>query len=167
MRRILSCAIAIIIGHAIALADSDVLSPLRFLVGEWHAIDTPAGETGAFTFTLAVQDHVMVRTNEAVYEATADRPGSRHDDLMVIYAERGSLKADYFDNEGHVIRYVVQAHGGDSAVFVGESRVAGEPGYRLTYTASVNGTLLGSFEIASPSTPETFKPYLSWKAQKR
>src|ERR1043166_2486831 len=55
-------------------AQTDALSHLRFLVGDWRAVDTPAGETGAFTFKLAVQDHVIVRTNEARYAATAAPP---------------------------------------------------------------------------------------------
>ena len=166
MGRILSCALAIAIGHSLALAETDVISPLRFLIGEWQAIDTPAGETGAFTFKLAVQDHIIVRTNEAVYAATAERPASRHDDLMVIYSEHGSLKADYFDNEGHAIRYSVQPRDGNTVVFLSDAN-PGEPRYRLTYTAEVNGILLGSFEIASPPSLDTFKSYLSWKARKR
>jgi len=166
MGRILSLAVAIGIGHSIGFAQADALSPLRFLVGEWEAIDRPAGEIGAFTFKVAVQDHVIVRTNEAVYAATAGRPASRHDDLMVIYAERGAIKAEYFDNEGHVIRYAVQPRDRNEVVFVSEPN-PGEPRYRLTYTSKTSGTLLGTFEIASPATPDTFKPYLSWKARKR
>ena len=166
MRRLLGVALAIGIGQSISLAQADVLSPLRFLVGEWEAIERPAGETGAFTFKAAVQDHVIVRTNEAVYTATAGRPASRHDDLMVIYAERGSIKAEYFDNEGHVIRYAVQPRDRNEAVFVSEPN-PGESRYRLTYTSDTSGILLGSFEIASPVTPDTFKPYLSWKARRR
>lgn len=166
MRRLLVLALAIGFGHSIALAQGDLLSPLRFLIGEWQAIDTPSGETGSFTFRLAVQDRVIVRTNEAVYAATTDRPASRHDDLMVIYEEHGSLRADYFDNEGHVIRYACAPQDGHAVAFVSDA-IPGEPRYRLTYTGGPNGTLLGSFEIASPTAPDTFKPYLSWKARKR
>lgn len=166
MRRILSLALAISIGRSLAFAQPDVLSPLRFLIGEWQAIDTPAGETGAFAFKFGAQDHIIVRTNEAVYAATAEHPASRHDDLMVVYSERGAIKADYFDNEGHVIRYAVEPRVGSAVAFVSEP-IAGEPRYRLTYTMSATGTLLGSFEIASPRVPDAFKPYLSWKARKR
>ena len=166
MRRILSLVLAIGISPSIPSAQTDALSPLRFLVGDWQAIETPAGETGAFTFRFAVQDHVIVRTNEAVYAATPQHPASRHDDLMVVYREGGAIKADYFDNEGHVIRYAVEPRGDNAAAFVSEP-VADEPRYRLTYTISPNGTLLGSFEIASPAAPDAFKPYLSWKARKR
>src|SRR5499427_6609318 len=147
-------------------AQADPFASLRFLLGDWTAIDTPAGETGAFAFKLAVQDRVIVRTNEANYAATSGRPASRHDDLMVIYSENAALKAEYFDNEGHVIRYVVDTRVPNVVTFVSDPN-AREPRYRLTYRAEPGGTLVGSFEVAPPGAPDAFKPYLSWKARKR
>jgi hypothetical protein len=147
-------------------AQSDPFAGLHFLLGEWRAVDTPPGEAGAFTFKLEVQNHVIVRSNEATYAATAHRPASRHDDLLIVYSESGSLKADYFDSEGHVIRYAVTAPEDHVVVFV-SNPIPHEPRYRLTYRAGANGALLGSFEIAPPDSPGTFKPYLSWKATKR
>ena len=165
MRRILALMVLVGLAHVVVRAETDALSSLDFLIGDWHAVDTPAGESGAFTFKLAVQDHIMIRTNEATYAATAERPVSRHDDLLVIYGEGGSLRADYFDSEGHVIRYAVRPQSSKVVVFVSDLK-PGEPRYRLTYSAAAGGVLLGSFEIASPAAPETFKPYLSWKARK-
>jgi hypothetical protein len=75
---------------------------MRRLLLDWQALETPAGESGAFTFKLTVRNHVMVWSNEAIYSATADRPASRHDDLLMFYSEAGALKADYFDNEGQI-----------------------------------------------------------------
>ena len=147
-------------------AQADPFAPLRFLVGDWQAIDTPAGETGSFAFKLAVQDHVVVRTNEANYAATADRPASRHEDLLVIYSENGSLKADYLDSEAHVIRYAVDAREPNAVVFVSDPSPR-EPRYRLSYRAGAGGVLAGSFEIAAPGSPDAFKPYLTWKARRR
>ena len=166
MRRTLTLALLIVWGHALVQAQTDPLSPLRFLIGDWQAFDTPPGESGAFAFKLAVQDRIIVRTNEAVYAATAERAASRHDDLLVIYSEKGSLKADYFDSEEHVIRYSVQARQDNGAVLVSHPNAA-EPRYRLTYTIGAGGVLLGSFEIAPLGSPDAFKPYLSWKARKR
>lgn len=166
MRRIFVPALLVALASAVGAAQTDPLSPLLFLVGEWQAIDTPPGETGSFTFKPAVQDRIIVRTNEAHYAATKERPASRHDDLLVIYVENGSIKADYFDSENHVIRYAVQASRSNHAVFVSDPS-PGEPRYRLSYTAGADGILLGAFEIAQPGTPDTFKPYLSWKARKR
>jgi hypothetical protein len=165
MARILVCGVLLLATTAGLRAQSDPIAPLRFLIGDWRAIDTAPGETGAFTFKLAVQDRIVVRTNEAIYAATADRPASRHDDLLVIYSENGSLKADYFDNEGHVIRYAVQPRP-QGVAFVSDASPR-EPRYRLTYSGGPDGVLLGSFELAPPGSPDAFKPYLSWKAQRR
>ena len=51
-------------------------------------------------------------------------------------------------------------------VFVSDP-IPREPRYRLTYRAGANGALVGSFEIAAPDSPGTFKPYLSWTAARR
>jgi predicted dehydrogenase len=149
-----------------AAAQADAFAPLAFLLGEWEAVETPAAERGAFAFRLAVQDHVIIRTNEAVYAATADRPASRHDDLMVIFGENGSLKADYFDNEGHVIRYAVRSPSQGVVTFVSDPNPR-EPRYRLTYRGDAAGSVAGSFEVAPPGSPDAFKSYLSWKARRR
>jgi hypothetical protein len=166
MRPLLVLALLIVSPHGVARAQADPMLPLRFLLGDWQAIDTPPGETGSFTFALAVQDHVIVRTNEARYAATTIRPASRHDDLLVIYGDNGALKAEYFDSEAHVIRYLVEVRQPNVVVFVSDPG-PGEPGYRLTYTAAADGVLTGSFEIAPPGSTRSFKPYLSWKARKR
>src|SRR5207244_4383991 len=106
------------------------MKPLRFLLGEWEAVGTPSGERGGFTFSVTVQDRVMVRTNYAEYPARDGRPSSRHDDLMIVYVEGGRLNALYIDSEEHVIRYAVQPHGDHEVVFISESKPA-EPRYRL------------------------------------
>ena len=141
------------------------LSALDFLLGGWDAIELPAGERGAFNFTLAIQDRIIVRTNYAKYPARDGKPATRHDDLMVIFVEGDALKADYFDSEQHVIHYVVQSRGPKDVVFVSEAK-AGEPRYRLSYTLAANGRLKGTFETASPEAPDDYKPLLAWTARK-
>jgi len=165
MKRAVAIAFVLVLTQGAAGAQTDAFGALRFLFGNWQAVDLPAGESGGFTFKLGVQDHVVIRTNEAHYAAAGDRPASNHDDLLVIYREDGSLKADYFDSEGHVIRYVVDTPSGNVATFV-SARVAGQPRYRLTYHADPAGLLVGSFEIAAPDAADTFKPYLTWKARR-
>jgi len=126
---------------------ADDLAQLKFLIGRWQAIDTAAGESGSFTFELAVQDHVMLRRNEAIYEATNRRPSSRH-------------------NEGHVIRYSVQPRGGNRVVFLSDAKTS-EPRYRLSYSIGADGALTGTFEVAAPGSGDAFNPYLSWRARRR
>ena len=140
------------------------LAPLQFLVGVWQGVGDQAGATGGFTFAPGVQDRVIVRTNYSDTPASGGKPASRHDDLMVIYIDAGVVKADYFDNENHVIRYVAEARTGE-VVFVSETK-ASEPRYRLTYTRGSATTLKGTFEVAPPGKPDAFNPYLSWTARK-
>jgi len=162
-------AAALLFGSGSAFAQpassAPPLAPLQFLVGDWVAIDTAPGERGSFAFKFDVQEHVLVRTNEAIYEATSSRPASRHDDLMVVYADGSAIKADYFDNEGHVIRYTAHLDA-NRATFVSDPDPKG-PRFRLTYTMAAGGVLVGAFEIATPDAPEAFKPYLSWRARRR
>jgi hypothetical protein len=144
------------------------LEPLAFLVGEWPATGTgqPGAGTGTATFTRDVQDKVIVRTSFADYPAAGDKPASRHDDLMVIYAAPGGARADYYDSEGHVIRYVVQSPAPGQAVFLSDAAVGG-PRFRLAYTLAAPGVLKGEFAIAPPGAPEAFKPYLTWESHKK
>jgi hypothetical protein len=142
-----------------------LLDDLRFLTGQWQALSRPGEPTGGFRFTAQLQARVLVRTNYADYPATSERPASRHEDLMVIYQEARMLRADYYDNEGHVIRYSGKIPGVNSVVFTSEP-AASNPVFRLSYQLSVDGELKGLFEIAPPDTPDTFAPYLSWSAVK-
>ena len=84
---------------------------------------------------------------------------------MVIYAEGGALKADYFDNEGHVIRYDVESRRDREVVFH-SAPTAKEAGYRLSYVLLPEGVLKGQFEVSPPGDREAFKPYLSWTARR-
>jgi hypothetical protein len=142
-----------------------ICQALTFLLGDWDAIGLPPGESGAFNFSLAVQDRIIVRTNYAKYPARDGKPATRHDDLMVIFVEGNAVKADYFDSEQHVIRYVVQPRGPRDVVFVSEAK-ASEPRYRLSYVLAANGHLKGTFESASSEAPDDFKPLLAWTARK-
>ena len=139
------------------------LASFQFLLGQWEGIGDQAGATGGFTFAPSVQDRVIVRTNYSNTPPNGGKPASRHDDLMVIYIDAGVVKANYFDSEDHVIRYVAEARSGE-VVFVSEIKPS-EPRYRLTYTRR-SETLVGKFEMAPPGKPESFSPYLSWTARK-
>ena len=145
------------------------LEPFAFLVGEWPSTGAgqPGAGTGAATFTRGVQDKVIVRASYADYPAAAGKPASRHDDLMVIYAAPGGgARADYYDSEGHVIRYVVQSPAPGQAIFLSEA-AAGAPRFRLGYTLAAPGVLKGEFAIAPPGSPDTFKPYLTWESHRK
>jgi hypothetical protein len=101
------------------------LASLQFLLGQWEGVGDQAAATGGFTLAASVQDRVIVRTNHSNTPANSGRPASRHDDVMAIYRESGVVKADYFDSENHVIRYVAEARPGEM-VFASEAK-ASEP----------------------------------------
>src|SRR5947207_9345546 len=82
---------------------------MRPLVGQWKASGngSPGQGEGKFSFAFDLQNKVLVRKSHTDYPAVQGKPAFAHDDLMVIYLDEISHKfrADYFDNEGHVIRY--------------------------------------------------------------
>lgn len=164
----LGIVLAALIGAPALAAGPPELAPLDFLIGEWPASGSgqPGSASGRTVFTPELQGRILVRTSYAVYAASAGRPASRHDDLMIVYAVPGAgARADYYDSEGHVIRYVVHSPGPGQAVFASERR-DGKPRYRLSYRLGPDGLLRGEFSIAPPDAPEAFKTYLSWTSRK-
>lgn len=167
MRRFLLLIFLLCATAAFAQAQpSDPYAPLHFLIGEWVADSPATAGSGHFEFTQDIQGNVIVRRNHSESPAAGDRPVANHDDLMVIYREGGGTRAIYFDNEGHVIRYTVEAGGPDAVTFVSET-AAGAPRYRLSYKKLPDGRVGGKFELAPPGKPEEFKTYLEWTAKRK
>ena len=142
------------------------MTALRFLQGEWTA-GTGDGvpgkaDTGACSFTPDLGGKLLVRRSFADYPASEGRPALHHEDRMVIYAEGGTLRADYWDGEGHVIHYAVET-GPDSAVFT--SPAGQGPRFRLSYRRNADATLGLTFEIAAPG--KDFSTYLSATLKRR
>jgi hypothetical protein len=121
---------------------ADPWKPVQFLVGEWTAEEGNGGSS----FDFDLQRKILIRKNFA--------PG--HEDLMVVYLDPG-LKAIYFDNEGHVIHYTVEA-AADSVRFVNEQ-------YRLTYRKTGDEKLTLDFDIAPPGKP--FANYIHASLRKK
>ncbi len=85
---------------------------------------------------------------------------------MIIYVDdQCVVRADYYDNEGHVIRYLVETPADGRAVFTSEASAAG-PRYRLTYEAAAGGSVKGAFLMAPPGKPGAFTPYLTWEMRR-
>lgn len=164
MKKWLAC-IALAALPALA-ADVAPVEQLRFLVGSWNSIPGPDAVLGHTSFHVEVKGHVMVRDNRADYPAAAGKPAVSHEDMMVIYAEgSGPLKAIYFDNEGHVIRYTASALDAKSVTFLSDA-AAGQPRFRLSYTAPAADRLSGEFASAPPDAPGKFKPMFTWEMRK-
>jgi len=144
-------------------------SPLQLLIGEWtgEGSGAPGEAVGSSVFSFDLQNTVLIRKSYADYPAANNRPEFRHDDLMVIYQENKSIKAIYFDNEGHVIKYSVSLSKDlDTITFVSDINPA-VPRFRLTYTKSKENTMKISFEFAPPGKPEEFSKYLDGVVKKK
>jgi hypothetical protein len=144
------------------------LEPLTFLIGEWGGTGagSPGQGAGTATFSRGLQDRVIIRTSYAEYPATPKSPASRHDDLMIVFVtDDGTVGADYYDNEGHVIRYQVTVNGPDDVSFV-SAVAANAPRYRLSYKAAPGGIVKGRFEVAPPGKPDAFTEYLAWDSKR-
>lgn len=141
--------------------------PFDFLVGDWVANGGggPGQGSGNFSFHFDLEKHVLVRKNTANYPAANGRPAYHHEDLMIIHPtdETNDFSADYFDTEGHVIRYRVQPNAPSGTVIFMSEPAVNSPRFRLGYKKIASG-LEGNFEIASPGKPEDFKLYLQWTA---
>ena len=76
-----------------------------------------------------------------------------HHDILYIFEEAPgqSLKAIYFDNEGHVIHYDVSTPTPTSVVFLSEASHPG-PQFRLTYELK-DSLLLGKFRCKCLARP--------------
>ncbi len=145
-------------------------SAWQFFMGKWEGEGTgsPGEGTGGFSFAPDLGKRILVRKNFAEYPATKDRPAFRHDDLMIVYQETGKpTRAEYFDNEGHVIHYTVSFSADSTAVvFVSEASTS-EPRYRLTNTKDGNDKLIITFEIAPPGKPDAFRQYIKASARRK
>ena len=134
----------------------------QFLIGEWvgEGGGAPGQGGGSLIFEFDLQQQVLLRRNHVKFPAVPDRPAFSHDDLTVIYPDSsGSLRAIYFDNEGHIIHYTVgMTEDGKMITFVSDA-VPSAPRFRITYIKRQNEVLTIRFEIAPPDDPDGFTIY--------
>ena len=168
LKTIGAVAISLVTGPALAqyAPPAPDWSAWKPLVGEWQADPTGAnGPRGGFTLAPELDGRVLVRKNFAEYPKSGDRPASRHDDLMIVYRENSTTRADYWDNEGHVIRYAVTVEK-KTFTFISDA-VANQPRFRLSYAFTADDALAITFEIAPPNAPDRFKPYIRATAHRK
>ena len=150
-----------------ALAE-DVWGPLNFLLGTWSGKGSgKPGEavSGATTFAFDLDRNILVRRNRAEYPAQEGGKPIVHEDLLILYPQEGEprYRADFFDNEGHVIRYGVTTPGASRAVFETDPSGKG-PRFRLLYELLPDGALSTEFLIAPPGGE--FKSYVKGTVKK-
>ena len=153
----------LIIFSAMAFANADKdWAALEKMKGEWvgDGKGKPGDSTGSFTFLPDLQGKVYIRKNRADYPATKDRPAFTHEDLMTVYRDGDIIRADYFDNEGHVIRYIVTASADQTGVIFVSSPEPKAPRYRLRYNFGEPGRMKLAFDMAAPGKPDQFQNYV-------
>lgn len=139
----------------------------NFLIGEWvgEGSGQPGQGGGTFTFFLDLDRQILVRKSHSEYPASGNKAAILHDDLMIIYKEApaSETKADYFDNEGHVIHYSVTFPGQD-VVFT-SLKTENAPVFRLTYKPVEAGTVDTIFEMSRDG--EHFMTYVQGRSRKK
>ncbi len=133
-----------------------------FLLGSWEGEGSgaPGQGTGGFVFEASLDGNLVSRRSHAEYPASKDRPAVNHQDFMAVYAEGGQVRADYVDNEGHVIHYTV-SFAQESATVTFLSPIAeGQPRYRLIYHPLAKDRVEVAFDIAPPGKADAFANYV-------
>lgn len=134
----------------------------KFLLGEWvgEGAGQPGQGEGGSTFTLDLNDNILVRKNYAKIPATKDRPAVDHEDLMIIsQPPQKPATAVYWDNEGHMINYSAEfSSDGKTLTFVSDI-IPEAPRFKLSYVKLAPDSLKVLFEFAPPGKPDAFSPY--------
>ena len=160
-------AILVSLVAAVGNAQDDPLAPVRFLAGKWSYVSSgKAGEpTGSTTFSSSLGNKVMVRNGVAKYPAAAGRAAYTHEDMTVIYAQPGAIRADYYDNAGNVAKYTVSSPAANYVIFTSD-KVKGQPRARLSYKKEANGTVTVYYEAAPANDQDKFAGYAAWSMKK-
>jgi len=113
-------------------------------------------------------DHEIVVRKRVVFRGSSIVGVAFADYDLIIYREPGGDKtrADYFDNEGHVIPYTTGISADKRTITFRSDPQPSQPAFRLTYNIDDNGRLGIKFEIAPPTAPEEFKVYVEGFAHK-
>jgi hypothetical protein len=151
---------------------TDPWKALSFLQGTWSGATNTAGSSGGnvsgtYTFRPELGNHILARHTTSIEGCKG--PASfdcDHGDLLYIYqdAPGRSLKAIFFDNEGHVIHYDVSTPDAMTAMFLSDASQPG-PQFRLLY--ELKGAIMqGKFQMRMPGQNE-WKSYLEWSGPKK
>ena len=163
-RKALSLTAILLFSSALAFSQNDKPNwdAWKMVIGDWTGTGSgiPGDGSGGFSFKPDLQGSVLVRKSHSEYPASQGRPATVHDDLMVVYAEQDHARADYFDNEGHVIHYTPSFSPDGRTLSLVSEPAANTPTFRLTYVSTEPDVLKLNFEIAPPG-PSAFKSYVA------
>ncbi len=149
-------------------AESDPWKSFHFLLGQWESKPDSTGAFGGSTFSLELQNRILMRKNFANYPASSGKPAINHEDLLVMYQQPGNpVEANYWDNEGHAIHYLARFSDNQDTLALTSDVVQNSPRFRLSYIRMGGDSLKVGFEFAPPDNPDGFKPYLTGMLHKK
>jgi hypothetical protein len=137
-----------------------------WLIGEWRGEGSgqPGQGSGTFSFSFDLDRNILIRKSHSEYPATASKPKTIHNDLMIVYLDvTGSPnKAIYFDNEGHTISYTISYS--EKSIVMTSDKIPDTPVFRLVYTLLDSETVNTRFEMSQDG--DKFMPYIEGKSKK-
>jgi hypothetical protein len=151
-----------------AAEQADPWKPFLFMIGDWVGVSSPGSQVagqGEFSLGYDLDKKILIRRNRNSVSPAPGKDPAVHQDLMIIYPQSsgGPFRAEYFDNEGHVIHY---------GITVAEHKIVFEsvpepngPRFRLTYESKPDTMLQIDFEIAAPG--KNYQRYLSGMAKRK
>jgi hypothetical protein len=130
------------------------LAAVSFLIGDWSGgkgvvADTGGTSTGVSRITVAANGAVLLRQDRTSLFDKAGRPSGGFDQIMMIYPEAGTLRADYSDGT-HVIHYTRADIAPGKSISFSSASQPGAPVFRLTYTLTAADTLSVTFGMTAP-----------------
>jgi len=154
MKRTALAAAALLATSAHAQPLKPALAGLSFMIGEWSSgtgrvADTGGTSTGVSRIAAAAGGAVLLRRDHTNLFDRAGHATGGFDQLMTIYAEDGTIRADYFDPD-HVIHYITATVMPGRSVVFATASAPGAPSFRLSYTRRTPATLAISFAMAPP-----------------
>jgi hypothetical protein len=125
-----------------------------------------AGHGQSYSFQLELGGHVLARHSSGGECKGPEDYNCDHADLLYLYSKdhAGGLRAIYFDNEGHVIHYVVSIPRAGALVLLSEPERPG-PQFLLSYELS-RGVMTGKLQVRMPGQAE-FASYLEWSGGRK
>ena len=138
----------------------------NWLIGEWRGEGSgqPGQGEGTFNFKPDLDNKILVRRSHTQFPASANKQGTIHNDLMIIYPDYSGnpAKAIYFDNEGHTINYSITY--ADQTIVLTSDKITNVPVFRLSYQLLQNKMVSTKFEFSQDGVQ--FKTYLEGKSIK-
>ena len=159
---------------SVARADTVQLKPelagIAFLVGAWsngtgEVADTGETSRGSSTIEPEVGGAALLRRDHTQLIGADGKPRGSFDQIMLIYAEAGTVRADYSDGQ-HVIHYTSAAVIPGKSVTFATTVGPNAPSFRLHYELQDSGDLAVRFEIAAPNQSQ-FRPVATGTLHKR